>query len=102
MEASLFSSGQDPVVEASVSFVGDSVVKASVSSGDDSGVEASLSSSGQDSVVEVHLSSDVQFKITRTRTDNEDYYLGIIVAHSSGLSDHVTGVMGKMSYNNCY
>ena len=64
-------------------------------------MEASLSSSGQDSVVEVDLSSDVRFKITRTRTDNEDYYLGIIVTHSSGLSDHVTGVMGKMSYNNC-
>ena len=50
-------------------------------------------------VVEIDLSSDIHLEITRTKTAEGDYFLGIMITHSNGLSDQTTGVMGKDDYH---
>ena len=52
-------------------------------------------SSGQHPIVEVDLSLHIQLEITRTKTDKGEYYLGIMVTASNGLSERTTGVMGE-------
>ena len=59
--------------------------------------EASVSS-GRVPVVEIDLSADIHLKITRTKTEEGNYFLGIMIPHSEGLSGHTTGVMGKVLY----
>ena len=59
-----------------------------------SDMEASVTSRwGTD--VKVQLSSDLLVHITRSKTTEGDYYLGIMITHSQGLSEHTTGVIGN-------
>ena len=53
-------------------------------------------SSKRNLVVEVDLSSDIHLHITRTKNDEGDYFLGIMITHTDGLSDNTSGVMGEM------
>ena len=53
-------------------------------------------SSKRNLVVEVDLSSDIHLHITRTKNDEGDYFLGIMITHTDGLSDKTSGVMGEI------
>ena len=44
--------------------------------------------------VKVILSPDIQLNITRTKMKEGDYYLGIMITNSQGISEDTTGVIG--------
>ena len=45
--------------------------------------------------MEVDLSSDIHLHITRTKNDEGDYFLGIMITHTDGLNENTSGVMGE-------
>ena len=56
--------------------------------------EGSVSSLDK-STVWIELASDIQMEITRTKTSDNDSYLGFFITHTGGIGDRAKGVMGQ-------